>query len=137
MRYKTLGLFCACLLLCGLVISACATREEPVDYKAILSRVHEGDERQQALQALSDAWYHSECTLLYGHVEDTFLYGPRDRDRVTIIGVYSKPQGGKLVVDHTGVYENYFLDDPDFGEHCRPPLQKAFEQDRALETQSP
>lgn len=130
------------LLLCG-----CGVPEEPVDYKNILSRVHAGDRREQVLRALSDAWYHSECSLFYGGVEDIFLYGPKERDSVTIISVLFRCQGEtrisarkcqreRLVVVQAGIYENYFLDRPDFGEYCQPPVQKAFEQDQTREIEN-
>jgi hypothetical protein len=118
---------CMWLVLSGLLISGCVPDEEPVDYEAILSRVHEGDERQQMLQALSDAWYHSECRYPDGAVDDMFLYGPKDRDKVTIIIIRSKPEGAQLFVDQVGSLESYFLNDPDFGGECEPPLQEAFE----------
>jgi hypothetical protein len=117
---------CMWLVLSGLLIAGCMPNEEPVDYEAILSRVYEGDERLQALRALSDAWYHSECR--YGDVvEDMFLYGPKHPDRVTIVSVLSEPQDGQLKVYLVGTYESYFLDSPGFGEFCEPPLQEAFE----------
>jgi len=122
-----LALCCVLLLVSALTIVGCARDEEQFDYVEILSRICEGDEREEALEALSDAWYHSECRLLYGDVEDIFLYGPKERAKVTVISIYSKPRGEGLVVDHTGIYENYFLDASDFGEHCEPPVQKAFE----------
>jgi hypothetical protein len=81
---------CILLLVSGVAIVGCGAEEEPVDYVEILSRVHEGDERELALQALSDAWYHSECKFLNGAVEDLFLYGPKERDGVTIISILSR-----------------------------------------------
>lgn len=130
-------ILCIWLFLSALLVSACVSREEPVDYEAILSRVQEGDERQQALNALSDAWYHSECKFLDGAVEDMFFYGPKNRDKVTIVSVSSEPSGGQLIVYHVGTYEGYFLDNPSFGALCEPPLQNAFEPGRAAATQRP
>lgn len=125
---STIPGFCSTLLLVVmLVITSCVSEEEPVDYVEILSRIHEGDERQQVLQVLSDAWYHSECRLLDGAVEDIFLYGSKERDSVTIISVLSEPHGEQLIVKQTGIYESYFLDAPDFGQYCEPPVQNAFE----------
>jgi hypothetical protein len=136
-RTANLLVCCAWLLLSGLLLLGCTSREEPVDYVEILSRIHVGEGREQALQALSDAWYHSECRLLYGDIEDILLYGPRVRDKVTIISIYSKSRGERLVVDHTGTYENYFLDAPDFGQFCEPPVQNAFEPGTVRATQNP
>jgi hypothetical protein len=39
------------LLMLILVVPGCVPYEEPINYEAILSRVQEGDERQQALGA--------------------------------------------------------------------------------------
>jgi hypothetical protein len=125
-RYATTFVVCSWLILSGLLIAGCMSNEEPVDYEAILSRVHEGDERQQALPALSDAWYHSECR--YGDiVEDMFFYGPKHPDKVTIVSVLSEPHDGQFRVYLVGTYESYFLDNPSFGEFCEPPLHQAFE----------
>lgn len=125
-RLATPFALCMWLVLSGLLITGCAIKEQPVDYEKILSRTHEGDGRQQALRALSDAWYHSECR--YGDVvEDMFFYGPKHPDKVTIVTVLSKPKHGQLEVYLVGTYESYFLDSPGFGEFCEPPLQKAFE----------
>ncbi len=126
-RFATPFAFFLWLILSGLVIAGCMPNEEPVDYEQILSRVHEGDERQQALRALSDAWFHSECRFLDGRVEDIFFYGPKHPDKVTIVTVLSEPQDGQLKVYLVGTYESYFLDSPDFGEFCEPPLHEAFE----------
>jgi hypothetical protein len=131
-----LGLRCILLLVSVLLVAGCMAEEEPVDYVEILSRIHEGDEREQALQALSDAWYHSECRFLDGAVEDLFLYGPKERDSVTIIGILSEPHGERLIVKQAGTYEGYFLDAPDFGRFCEPPVQNAFESGRARETKN-
>jgi len=130
-------ILCIWLFLSALLVSGCVSREEPVDYEALLSRVQEGDERQQALNALSDAWYHSECKFLDGTVEDMFFYGPKDRDKVTIVSVSSEPSGGQLIVYQVGTYEGYFLNNPSFGTLCHPPLQNAFEPGRTAGTQSP
>jgi hypothetical protein len=126
-RYATALVVCMWLVLSGLLIAGCIPNEEPVDYEAILSRVHEGDERRQMLQALSDAWYHSECRYPSGAVEDMFFYGPKHPDKVTIVAVRSEPQDGQLFVDQAGTLESYFLDSPDFGRLCEPPLREAFE----------
>ena len=126
-RITRFSIYCTLLLVPILVITACASEEEPVDSVEILARIHVGDRRQHALQALSDAWHHSECKLLDGAVEDIFLYGPKKRDSVTIIGVLSEPQGEQLIVKQTGTYESYFLDAPDFGQYCEPPVHNAFE----------
>jgi hypothetical protein len=128
-RFATSFAVCVLLVLLGLFIAGCIPTEEPVDYEKILSRVREGDKRQQALRALSDAWYHSECR--YGDVvEDMFFYGPKHPDKVTIVTVLSEPQDEQLQVYLIGTYESYFLDSPGFGEFCEPPLHEAFEQDR-------
>lgn len=126
-RFATPFVFCMWLVLSGLLIAGCMPNEEPVDYEKILSRVHEGDERQQALRALSDAWFHSECGFLDGRVEDIFFYGPKHPDKVTIVTVLSEPQDEQLKVYLVGTYESYFLDSPGFGEFCEPPLHEAFE----------
>lgn len=122
---------CSALLLVALLAAACVTVREPVDDAEILDRVNEGDEREQALQALSDAWYHSECRSPGGMVQDIFLYGGKRPDTVTVIGIFSESTGGRQIVQLTGTYDNYFLDIPDYFEQCVPPVMDAFEQDGA------
>lgn len=116
------------LALAGMLLSGCVSHAEPVDYEAILSRVHEGDERERVLRALSDAWYHSECRYPSGAVQDIFLYGPKDRGEVTIVAISSKLRDGQLIVDHLGTFESYFLDIPGYFAGCEPPLKDAFER---------
>jgi len=123
-----LSFYCL-LLIIILSLVGCGSEQEFVDYVEILSRVQEGDDRQQAIEKLSDAWYHTECPFSDGAVEDIFFYGPRDRESVNLImiGILSEPQGDTLKVTRTGTYESYFLDAPDFGEYCQPPVQNAFD----------
>lgn len=125
--FARLSFYCVWLLAFALLITGCTAEKDRVDYMAILSRVHEGDDRQRALQMLSDAWYHSECILNAGVIEDIFLFGPKNRDKVTIISILSEPRGDRLIVYQTGTFENYFLDSPDFGKFCRPPVREAFD----------
>lgn len=136
---KRIGLLALCLGLgvSGLLWWVYVSRYELVNQNAILARVHKGMERQQALQALSDAWYHSAYTYRGGDVQDIFLYGPKDRRHVTIVAVFSKLQGGQLAVDRVGTYENYFLDNPGYFEGYQPPLQDAFDRSEGPKTKTP
>ncbi len=117
------------MLILPLITSGCINNEEYVDYVEILSRVQEGASRQQVLEKLSDAWFHARCPFSDGAVEDIFFYGPRNRESVNLImiGVLSEPKGDDLIVTEAGTYESYFLDAPDFGEHCLPSPQNAFD----------
>ncbi len=125
------------LLVSALLLAGCASHDEYVDTTAILARVHKGDDHQQALLAFSDAWYHSTCNLRSGTVEDIFLYGPKNRDRVTLIYVRSVPSGDRLVVEFAGVIESYYVDYPGWSEICEPPLPQAFETARPSTTATP
>ena len=75
----------------------------------VRSRVQIGDERAKAVQALSDAWYHGVCDHSSGvrpFVDDIFLYGPRDRDRATVIIIGSEPREDKMVVFDISIIES-------------------------------
>lgn len=116
------------LLVLVLTLSRCAEEVAPIDETEILSRIVIGAERGEAMQALSDAWYHSKCPYVDGRIEDLFLYGPKKRDQVTIVSIMSNPEGEKLVVTNIGTYEPYFLDPVDAFEECQPPVLDAFEK---------
>lgn len=125
------------LLVVALLLGSCASHDEYVDVTAILARVRQGDNRQQALSAFSDAWYHSACNYPSGAVDDIFLYGPRKRDRVTVIFVRSVQNGGRLVVEYAANLESYWADYPGWADTCKPPLPQAFETVRAPVTATP
>lgn len=112
-----------------LIISGCTVKREHVDYVEILSRIEVGDERQEAINKLSDAWLHAECPFDNGAIEDIFFYGPRERDSVDLImiSILSEPKESIYRVTRTGTYESYFLDAPDFGQGCQPPVQDIFD----------
>jgi hypothetical protein len=127
----------ASLLAVALLLASCATPDEYVDPTAILNRVRQGEDREQALLALSDAWYHSTCNYLDGSVDDVFLYGPRNREWVTVIRVRSVPSGDQLVVELAVPIESYYVDDPNWSTICDPPLPEAFETPRPSTTATP
>src|SRR5690349_21342413 len=70
------------------------------------ARVKVGDERAQAIQALSDAWYHGVCEHGDKFVEDLFFYGHKNIKQVTVVLVMSRTQDGKKIVDFVGSPEN-------------------------------
>ncbi|MSP13292.1 MAG: hypothetical protein EXR62_10095 [Chloroflexi bacterium] len=73
-----------------------------------ISRIQIGDERSKAIQALSNAWYHAECTLTNGSIDDLFFYGPQNSN-VKVVIVRSKIVQGKLAVYFVGSEESYML----------------------------
>jgi len=90
------------------------------------SRVLIGSRREDALQALSDAWFHTECIDPndVAVAEDLFFYGPHNPDGVTIIHVmYREDENGNPLVAFVGQVENYMLH---LYEHCNPPPYEAF-----------
>ncbi len=123
-----LGFYCLLLILI-LSLVGCGSEQEYVDYVEILSRVQEGDDRQQVIEKLSDSWLHVECPFSDDAVEDIFFYGPRNRESVNLvmISILSESQEGNLEVTRTGTYESYFLDAPDFGKDCQPSIHSAFD----------
>ena len=129
-RVGTLAYGLASLLAVALLLAGCATPDEYVDPTAILARVRQGEDREQALLAFSDAWYHSTCNYLGGSVDDVFLYGPRNREWVTVIRLRSVPSGDQLVVELAVPIESYYVDDPNWSAICEPPLPEAFETPR-------
>jgi hypothetical protein len=114
-------------LAAGLVLVGCIERGEPVDHVEIVSRVKEGDARAEAVEALSDAWYHSTCDWSGLAVQDVFLYGAHDRRWVTIVVVYSRPTDSDLVVDGQGIFDNDLIASLESDTTCQPPLSDAFE----------
>ena len=113
------------VLVLALLLMSCVAQRERVDYLEILSRVNIGDAREEAIEAFSDAWYHSECVFLSGRVEDMFFYGPRELDQVTIIAVGSWPEDSGLVVKASGTLDPEFL--YGFATLCDPPLLDPFQ----------
>lgn len=129
-RVSRFGYGLVWLLVVALLLSSCASRDEYVDVTAILARIHQGDDREQIFLAFSDAWFHSRCNLR-SKVDDVFLYGPRNREKVILIIIRSVPYGDRLVVESAGSLEGYALNNPSWSEICEPPLLQAFETPRA------
>ena len=74
------------------------------DYWALVNdRVKIGDDRDQAIQALSDeAWYHGTCRYGNDMIDDLFVFGPQG-PRGTVIGISSLKEDDKFVVSSMGV----------------------------------
>ena len=92
-------------------------------YEIACSRITMGDKREDAVQALSDAWYHGECDYLSGlglhFIDDVFFYGPPNRpEYARMIVVRSEPVNGTLIVTDIGTAESYQLLEY---EECIPP----------------
>lgn len=88
------------------------------------SRVQIGDERNDAVQVLSDAWFHAECRSADSTtIRDLFFYGPHNRDDVKIVLVVSEEVDNTTSVVFVGGVENYMLH---LYDHCIPPLPQAF-----------
>ena len=136
-RVSRFGCGLVWLLMVALLLAGCASHNEYVDTTAILARVRPGDDREQALLAFSDAWYHSTCNYLSGAVDDVFLYGPRNREKVTLIITWSALSQDRLVVESSGSLEGYFLNAPRMWETCDPPLLQAFETPQTPATATP
>ncbi len=99
------------------------------------SRVQIGDTRDEAAQALSDAWFHAECTYPnITEIDDLFLYGPRNRDQVKIVIVSSDVMSGTLRVVSVGGFEGYML--PQY-DHCVPSPLQVFEEGTPTATVTP
>lgn len=99
----------------GFLLKNIAAR--PDEYLALAeSRIEIGTERDQAIQALSDAWYHGTCD--YGDVkQDVFLYGSKDH-RATAIVLHSVNENGKFLVDAIGTADESTWR---FFKECLPP----------------
>ena len=72
------------------------------------SRVRIGDNRKDALIALSDAWFHSECES-ETKIRDLFFYGSHDPEQVQVVIVNSQKEDGNRTVIFVGSVENYML----------------------------
>lgn len=120
----------------SVMLAACTCSILATDPVSIAqSRIQIGDTRNEAVQALSDAWFHAECTYAgITEVDDLFLYGPRDRDRVKMVIVSSDVMSGALRVVSVGGFESYML--PQY-DHCVPSPLQAFEEDMPTPTATP
>lgn len=99
------------------------------------SRVQIGDERNSAIETLSDAWFHTECKRAGSTVvQDLFFYGPHDRDQVKIVLVESKMIDNETSVVFVGLVENYMLH---LYDYCTPPLPQVFSEDTPTITTTP
>ena len=91
------------------------------------SRVQIGDNRDQAVDALSDAWFHTECRYPNGVIIDLFFYGPQDRDKVEVISVKSEEtENNDSQVVFVGQVESYMLH---LYDECVPSPSEAFDGD--------
>ncbi len=123
---------CALSLLIGLIaldfllgpgIFLSPAKPDPI-LEMAQSRVHIGDERNTAIQALSDAWFHTECRSTdSATIRDLFFYGPHNRDDVKIVLVVSKEVNNTSLVVFVGGEENYMLH---LYDNCIPPVLQAF-----------
>jgi len=103
-------------------------RALPVDHESHLemawSRVQIGDGRNDAVQALSDAWFHTECRYIGSTtIRDLFFYGSHNRDDVKIVLVVSEEVNNTTLVVFVGGVENYMLH---LYDYCTPPPSQAF-----------
>ncbi len=81
-------------------------RHSPNQYLELArSRVSIGSSREQAVQLLSDAWYHAECEVGSARRMDLFLYGHQD-SRATAISVRSTDEDGEFVVVSVGLIDS-------------------------------
>jgi hypothetical protein len=83
-----------------------------------------GDERQEAIKALSDSWYHSECAYPSGSFDDLFFYGPKEFDKVRIVVVNSRLESGRTTVHFVGLIESSMVH---LYERCIPSPTEAIE----------
>jgi len=127
---KSLAILLGCTLLLYLAVSnaerivperGTELRPDPT-IEAVQSRIRVGDARSNAVQALPDAWFHTECRS-GAVVEDLFFLGPRDRNKARIVLVSSEVTDGETVVHFVGGIEYAMLG---LFEHCVPPPQEAF-----------
>ena len=123
MKLKIAGLLASCI-----VLTACMYKSliatDPVSVAQ--SRVRIEDTRDEAVQALSDAWFRSECTFPNSTVIwDLFFYGPKDLEQVKVVVVHSDVADGDgtLKVTFVGGVESYMLHLYDM---CEPSPLQAF-----------
>ena len=91
-----------------------------------ISRVEIGTSREDAIFALSDAWFHSECMpVTSGQILDLFFYGSHDPDEVIVVVVRSQENDGTTPVEFVGSIENYMLH---LYDHCIPLPESAFNE---------
>lgn len=125
---------CVLLLLIGLIVSDALlgtgifpipAKPDPI-FEMAQSRVHVGDERNDAIQALSDAWFRAECRSPNSTViRDLFFYGPHNLDDVKIVLIVSEEVSDTIQVVFVGGEENYMLH---LYDDCTPPVSRAFEK---------
>jgi hypothetical protein len=127
------GLFVSDLLF-GIGIFTIPTNPDQI-LEMARSRVHIGDERTNAIQGLSDAWFHTECRSPDSTtIRDLFFYGPHNRDDVIVVLVVSKEVDNKTLVVFVGCEENYMLH---LYDDCTPSVSRAFEEGEATPIVTP
>ena len=87
-----------------------------------------GDERDDAILALSDAWFHTECKYASStEIEDLFFYGHKTLDGVRVVVIQSNLDDARQVVTFVGSIESYILH---LYNHCTPHPIQAFGEDQ-------
>lgn len=101
------------------------TGSEPEDFVTLAkNRVPIGTNRVDALESLSDSWFHTRCQLTNEHpILDLFYYGSHDSERVEIILIESIESNGNQTVKFVGSLENYMLH---LYDYCLPDPTSAF-----------
>jgi len=115
-----------------LPVEALTAKEEP--YEIARSRIQIGDKRDEAVGALSDAWFHATCHYPSGSVDDLFFYGPQDQNQVKVVLVESKLVDRKTLVHFIGSVENYMLH---LYDHCTPLPLQVFGENKPTATIAP
>jgi hypothetical protein len=101
---------CVCLALLGGEPLASLVEARPDPYwAAASSRVQIGDDRDAAVQALSDAWYHGVCNESAEFADDLFIYGSHSPYAATMILVSSNVTEGKMRVSRIGIIDTDFF----------------------------
>ena len=124
----------ATILVMALGMQACEPIEV-VDAVELVSRVACDYTRDEALQAYSDAWFHS-----YWEWEgpkqkwatDIFFYGPRNRTELTIVTVEYWWQEGAYRVHRCGTIDGLDMLDATYGDWGigpEPPFDTAFDDE--------
>ena len=105
-----------CLYGRGLVLTS-TLPQSVADEK--LSAIRKGDLRDSALKVMADAWHHGVCPRLSGKIDDVFLIGPKEVNRMYVVVVTSESQNGVYRVTGAAPAERYLLREYGF-EKCIP-----------------
>ncbi|HOT93156.1 MAG TPA: hypothetical protein PLJ78_14535 [Anaerolineae bacterium] len=101
-----------CIIVLWIALALLPHQAPDINVEQLVSRVSVGNQRVEALQSYTDAWFHIVCSPVIDNsvgMHDLFFYGPHDREKAVIINVASRGRGDTYVIVQITHFENYWL----------------------------